>query len=137
MPSDNIDTVSELELDTTPKSEFLPFKNTLKIYVFKKENAVQLSFRLSDNAVFTDKVSIPDMHIICKEWNNGGVNGIETWMGKVFWEERKVGPRPECNPASFVAIQFNKWNFRLTIEEMNNVVKEFNKQLNGANHWDK
>jgi len=132
MASDKIDTVSEL----TPKSEFLPFKNTLKIYVFKKENAVQLSFRLSDNAVFTDRLSIPDMHIICKEWNNGGVNGIETWMGKVFWEERNVGPRPECKPASFVAIQFNKWNFRLTIEEMEDTIDQFKRQLTGKNHWD-
>ena len=134
MKSDNIDT--ESGLDTTPKSEFLPFKDTLKLYVFKKEHAVQLSFRISDNSVFTDRVSIQDMKIICKEWNNGGVNGIETWMGKVYWEERKSGPRPECKPASFVAIQFNKWNFRLTIEEMNNVINEFNRQLTSDNHWD-
>jgi len=130
---DSIDTESQLNTTTI---DFLPFDNTLKIYVFKKEHAVQLSFKLSEQAVFTDRVSIPDMHIICKEWNNGGINGIETWMGKVFWEERTVGPRPECNPASFVAIQFNKWNFRLTIEEMEDTIYEFNKQLNGENHWD-
>ena len=104
--------------------------------MFKKEHAVQLSFKLSEQAVFTDRVSIKDMEIICQEWNNGGVNGIETWMGKVYWEERKVGPRPDCKPASFVAIQFNKWNFRLTIKEMEDVINEFNKQLKGDNHWD-
>ena len=135
MKSDNIDT--ESELTQVKKASFLPFKETIKLYVFKKENAVQLSFRFSDNAVFTDRLSIPDMHIICNEWDNGGVNGIETWMGKVFWEKRDCGPRPDCKPADFVSIQFNKWNFRLTIEEMNNLVKEFNKQLNSANHWDK
>jgi|TARA_R110002050_G_scaffold266391_2_gene407745 hypothetical protein len=130
---DSIDTESQLNTTTI---DFLPFDNTLKIYVFKKEHAVQLSFKLSEQAVFTDRVSIKDMEIICQEWNNGGVNGIETWMGKVYWEERKVGPRPDCKPASFVAIQFNKWNFRLTIKEMEDVINEFNKQLKGDNHWD-
>ena len=130
---DSIDTESQLNTTTI---DFLPFDNTLKIYVFKKEHAVQLSFKLSEQAVFTDRVSIKDMEIICQEWNNGGVNGIETWMGKVYWEERKVGPRPDCKPASFVAIQFNKWNFRLTIKEMEDVINEFNKQLEGDNHWD-
>jgi len=130
---DSIDTESQLNTTTI---DFLPFDNTLKIYVFKKEHAVQLSFKLSEQAVFTDRLSIKDMEIICQEWNNGGVNGIETWMGKVYWEERKVGPRPDCKPASFVAIQFNKWNFRLTIKEMEDVINEFNKQLKGDNHWD-
>ena len=130
---DSIDTESQLNTTTI---DFLPFDNTLKIYVFKKEHAVQLSFKLSEQAVFTDRVSIKDMEIICQEWNNGGVNGIETWMGKVYWEERKVGPRPDCKPASFVAIQFNKWNFRLTIKEMEDVINEFNRQLEGDNHWD-
>ena len=72
---DSIDTESQLNTTTI---DFLPFDNTLKIYVFKKEHAVQLSFKLSEQAVFTDRVSIKDMEIICQEWNNGGVNGIET-----------------------------------------------------------
>ena len=95
-----------------PQNEFLPFTKPIKLYLFKAENAVQLSFRISDYTVLNERVSIQDMDIICKEWNNGGVNGIETWMGKVFWEERKFGPRPKCEPASFVAISFGKWNYR-------------------------
>ena len=95
------------------------------MYLFKAENAVQLSFRISDYAVITERVSIQDMDIICKEWNNGGVNGIETWMGKVFWEERKFGPRPKCEPASFVAIAFAKWNFRITVHAMESLVLDY------------
>jgi hypothetical protein len=114
----------------TQLDNFLPFTKPIKLYVFEKENAVQLSFRISDRAVITEKVSIADMQIICKEWNNGGVNGIETWMGKVFWEERSFGPRPEMKPASFVAIQFSSWNFRITVEEMKTLVADFEGQLN-------
>ena len=58
---DSIDTESQLNTTTI---DFLPFDNTLKIYVFKKEHAVQLSFKLSEQAVFTDRVSIKDMEII-------------------------------------------------------------------------
>ena len=108
-----------------PQNEFLPFTKPIKMYLFKAENAVQLSFRISDYAVITERVSIQDMDIICKEWNNGGVNGIETWMGKVFWAERKFGPRPKCEPASFVAIAFAKWNFRITVHAMESLVLDY------------
>lgn len=119
-----------------PINNFLPFKTPIKLYVAKAENAVHLSFRLSDSATFNEKISITHMNMVVKEWNNGGFVGIETWMGKLWWELRTCGPRPEQIPADFVAISFKNWNFRLTVEFMEELVKEYKKQLAGTLHMD-
>lgn len=136
MKSDNIDTESELTRVESERNGFLPFTKPIKLFVFKNEHAVQLSFRLSDSMVYTDKISIAHMDIICQEWNNGGVNGLETWMGKLWWELRDCGPRPERKPAYFVAVTFGKYNFRLKVTEMEDLVEEYKRQLNSKNHWD-
>lgn len=120
----------------TDSDNFLPFTLPIKLFVFKNEDAVQLSFRMSDSMVITDRISIAHMDTICKEWNNGGVNGLETNMGRVWWEHRNCGPRPECKPANFVAITFGQFNFRLKVTEMEELVKEYKRQKTTKNHWD-
>lgn len=120
----------------TQSDNFLPFTKPIKLYVFKKEHAVQLSFRVSDTMVYTDRISIEHMDIVCQEWNNGGVKGLETWMGKLWWELRDCGPRPECKPAYFVSINFSNYNFRLKVDEMEQLVEEYHQQKSGENHWD-
>ena len=69
-----------------------------------------------------------------RQWNNGGFKGIETWMGKTWWELRTCGPRPEQLPANFVAISFKDWNFRITLEFMEELSKEYTRQLAGTMH---
>ena len=117
-------------------NNFLPFTSPIKLYVAKDENAVHLSFRVSDNLTFNEKISITHMNMVMSEWNNGGFKGIETWMGKTWWELRTCGPRPEQLPANFVAISFKDWNFRITVEFMEELIKEYTKQLAGTIHLD-
>jgi hypothetical protein len=115
-------------MPTTTSNNFLPFTSPVKLYVFNAENTVQLSFRVSDTCVITEQLSIDHFQHIVDNWKEG-VDGLETWMGKVWWELRNCGPRPEMNPAEFVAINFSVWNFRITVSDMEDVITSYNKQL--------
>lgn len=117
--------------------KMLKFTKPIKIYTFKTDNKVKLSFRISDNCVWNEWITIEHFHYICDNWNKGdGVQGLETNMGKVWWEHRDRGPRPECKPEDFVAIDFSDWSFRISTQDMKDLVKEFYMQLSNKNHWD-
>lgn len=116
-------------------SSFLEFSDPIKIYVFKDQGEISISFMISPGCVINKDMSIADFQTICDDWRTG-VEGLETDMGKVWWSHRRFGPRPDMNPADFVAISFNDWNFRITTQEMEQLVETFNYQLNNKNHWD-
>lgn len=116
-------------------TDILEFTQPIKIYTFKKENKVKIAFKISPNCVWNEWITIEQFHYICDNWKEG-VEGFETNMGKVWWEHRNCGPRPECKPADFVAIDFSDWSFRISTKEMNELVHTFYMQLNGQNHWD-
>ena len=116
-------------------NSIIPFTAPIKLYVFKEENTVSLNFRISDSCVHTDKMSIAHFEQIASDWKIG-VSGLETWMGKVWWEYRKCGPRPEQIPAEFVAISFSNWHFSISVSDMEDLVAEFELQQNNVNMWD-
>lgn len=117
-------------------TDILEFTKSIKIYTFKDEGKVKISFKISSNCVYSDWISIKDFTNICTNWKQGFEDGIETAMGKVFWEHRNCGPRPYREPADYVAIEFNDWSFRISTQEMIELVSEFNTQLTSKNHWD-
>lgn len=119
----------------TVSDDFIPFTRAVKIYVYKDKNEVSVNFRISDNCVYSDMMTLSQFQYIIDNWQQGH-EGIETSMGKVYWERRRLGPRPEQAPCDFVAINFFKWCFRITTEEMFEVEKDFYRQLKGKNHWD-
>ena len=119
------------------QTKMLNFTKPIKIYTFKDEGRVKLSFRISDNCVWNEWISIEHFQYICNNWNKeDGVQGLETNMGRVWWEHRNCGPRPECKPADFVAIDFSDWSFRISTDDMHSLVADFNTQLTTKNHWD-
>lgn len=120
---------------TVTPTDILEFTAPIKIYVFKNENRVKISFMLSPHCVMGRWISIEDFGYICENWRTG-VEGIETDMGRVWWSHRDCGPRPECLPADFVAISFNDWDFRISTEFMQQLEHTFHQQLTGENHWD-
>ena len=119
----------------TASDNFLPFTDTIKLYVYKQQNEVGLSFRITDRCVLNKHMSLSNFEYIINNWQTG-VEALETDMGRVWWELRTVGPRPNREPADFVAINFGEWSFRLTIDEMQKLMLDFNTQINSVNHWD-
>ena len=116
-------------------NNFLPFDKKVKLYVFKNEGDCGLSFLINEWTTITKRFSIEEMKMITTEWQRG-VSGYETEdAGRIWWEYRDCGPRPHCLPASFVAISIQGFNFRLTVDEMEQLVHEFEYQLNNENHW--
>lgn len=115
--------------------DMINFDLPIKIFVFKDDSEVKVCFKISDTCVLNKFISIEDFQYICNNWRNG-VNGLETNMGKVWWEHRTSGPRPKCESADFVSINFGDWSFRITTLEMEQLVQEFNIQLIAKNHWD-
>lgn len=113
------------------------FDKPIKIYVFKDEDEVSVSFRITDVVTINRNFTIAEFYQIVREWRDPGVSGMETEdEGKIWWEWRDCGPRPECEPADFVAVSFGGWNFRFETEVMEDICAEFIKQLNTKNHWD-
>ena len=117
-------------------TEFLPFDKKVKLYVFKNEGMASVSFLINEWTTVNKRFTIDEMTQIANNWRQG-VSGLETEdAGRIWWEHRDVGPRPLEEPASFVGISIQGWNFRLTVEEMEQLEKEFIHQLNNKNHWD-
>lgn len=90
---------------------------------------------LSDHCVMDQWIKQSEFEHILDNWRTG-VDGIETSMGRVWWEHRTVGPRPAQEPADFVAISFAEWNFRISEYEMQQIEQEYQRQFNNTNHWD-
>lgn len=107
----------------------------IKIYVFKIAQEVKISFRISDYCALTKNMSMQNFQYICDNWKKG-VQGLETSAGKFYWYHSDTGPRPECEPADFVAINFGDWSFRISTNEMEDLVEEFHLQCNTKMHWD-
>lgn len=118
-------------------TNFLPFNKKLKLYVFKDENEAQVSFLVNEFTTVNRTFTIDEMDHIVANWRDPGVSGLETEnAGRIWWEYRDCGPRPECAPAEFVAIATQGWNFRLTVDEMQELCEEYQHQKNNKNHWD-
>lgn len=117
------------------KIDMIKFSTPIKIYVFKDQKEVAVSFKVTETCVFRKWIKQEQFQYIMDNWREG-VEGYETDMGKVWWSHRDRGPRPLCPPADFVAIDFGDWSFRITTKEMEELEKEFERQKITKNHWD-
>ena len=118
-------------------TQIIPFESKIKLYVFKDEQTAQMSFKINDYCVIKYRLTIDEMTQVVENWRDPGVSGLETEdCGRIWWEYRDCGPRPECEPASFVAVSLRGFEWRLTVDEMEDLCKVFYEQLNGQNHWD-
>lgn len=111
------------------------FDKPVKIYVFKDENEVSVSFLITPVCTQQYNFTLREFREIIENWRDGDCM-INTHEGKWWWEYRDCGPRPECKPMEFVAISHRGFNYRLSVEEMEQVEKDFIYQLNNENHWD-
>lgn len=95
------------------------FRESIKFY--REDNQVNVSFKVSDTCTMVKHFTVDEFDYICNNWREG-VDGYETEdSGRVWWEYRTHGPRPECKPMKFVAISLAGWNFRIWPDEMEKV----------------
>lgn len=107
----------------------------VKLYVFKDEDKVKISFRLSDYANVSKQMSIEHFRYICDNWETG-VEGLETYGGKFYWYYSDCGPRPDCPPSKHVQVNVSGFSFRLSVPTMHSIVADFEYQVNNKMHWD-
>ena len=114
------------------------FNDPIKIYLFKDEQLVKVSFKISDYVVTNRDITQEAFEHILENYNiDDGVQGIEMHdNGKIWWYHSKSGPRPECEPASFAAVNFNRFSFRFSIDTMNKLKETYEHQKNNLMHWD-
>lgn len=112
----------------------------LKIYVFKDEGMVKISFRLTDYANFGRQMSIEKFQYIVDNWEHGhdgeGVQGLQTKDGKYWIYRSRSGPRPERVSADFVVVNTGGWSLRYPTDYWRGIMSEFQRQIIEKNHWD-
>ena len=109
----------------------------LKIYVFKDEGTVKVSFRINDYANFSRQMTIEEFQTIADNWDKGeGIQGLQTRDGKYWIYHSDCGPRPERVPADFVVLNVNGWSLRYATDYWRGIMAEFKRQLQEKNHWD-
>ena len=115
------------------------FTDPIKLYLFKDKERVKVSFKITDYVVINREFKQKDFEFIIENWNiDDGIQGnIETiGDGKIWWYYSRFGPRPEFVPAQFVGINFNRYSFRISLEEMFRVKEDYLHQKNNKMHWD-
>ena len=115
------------------------FTEPLKIYLFKDKQKVKVSFKITDYVVINREFEQEDFEYILENWNIGeGVQGNikDIDNNKIWWFHSKFGPRPECEPANFVGINFNRYSFRISVQEMELMKNTYFHQKTNKMHWD-
>ena len=106
-----------------------------KVYLFKNEDEVKLSIRVTDYFNVGRHFTIEQFQHICDNWRTG-VEGLETKSGRIYWYLSKSGPRPEQVPCQFVQVNTGPFSLRFSVKEMEELVAEFEHQKNNKMHWD-
>lgn len=107
----------------------------IKIYLFKDEDIVKISFRVTDYFNIGRQMSKEHFQYICDNWRTG-VEGLETKSGKYYWYLSNSGPRPEQVPCKFVQVNTGPFSLRFSVKEMEELVEDFEYQKNNKMHWD-
>lgn len=115
------------------------FNDLIKIYLFKEEKKVKVSFKITDYIVTHFSVSQDQFEEILAKWKTeDGIQGMESNdCGKIWWYYNDCGPRPTRVPASYVTVSFKRYNFRFSVGEMLKLKTEYFRQKNNKMHWDK
>jgi hypothetical protein len=114
------------------------FSDPVKLYLFKDDKTVKIAFKITDYVVTNREIHQTDFEHILENWNiSDGVQGLEMKHdGKIWWYASKFGPRPECIDANMVCINFGRFNFRISEQEMQRISDNYYHQKSNKMHWD-
>ena len=116
------------------------FNDPIKLYLFKDTLIVKVSFKITDYVVINREFSQKDFEFILDNWQDddgvqGNINDLDN--NKIWWYYSKFGPRPESiSGVSMVCINFNRYSFRFTLDEMKRVTENYYHQKTSKMHWD-
>jgi hypothetical protein len=105
------------------------FENSVKMYYFKDTKDVSFSIRVNDNFVNTYRFTEEQFDKIIENWNKPGGIEFRTNNGSWMFQHKKRGPRPVCEPANYVRVDFwrdeQSFHYRLSYDNMINIVKDY------------
>ena len=115
------------------------FSDPFKVYLFKDTQRVKISFKITDYVVLGREFKQENFEYILANWNTeegiqGDIRDVDN--NKYWWYHSKFGPRPESEPADFVGINFNRYSFRFSVQEMESLKTTYFHQKNNKMHWD-
>jgi len=118
--------------------KLIPFTKPIKIYYFKAHKTVDASFIITENVVLKTIFTQAEFDFIQANWKiEDGVQGLKTQHnGRIWWERRTVGPRPDCIDCDHVAIDIRDFNFRFETKDIEAMFEEYNTQKTTQQHWD-
>ena len=103
----------------------MKFIKKFKLYLEK--NTVKLSIKINSNFVNTYTFSIDQFDNVMDNWQTG--IEFRTDHGSWMFQHKKRGPRPICEPANYVRIDFwrdeQSFHYRATYNEMIELEKDY------------
>lgn len=119
-------------------TKLIPFTAPIKIYHFKDEQEVSVNFLITESVVYKVMFTQEEFDYIADNWNvDDGVQGLETdSCGRVWWERRTVGPRPDCETCDHVVIGIGDYNFRFETAIVEDIFEQYAYQKANKMHWD-
>lgn len=105
------------------------FSNSIKIYYFSETKEVTFSIKVTDNFVNTYRFTEEQFDNIVEKWNQPGGIEFKTDNGSWMFQHKKRGPRPVCEPANYVRIDFwrdeQSFHYRIKYDDMLSSVKDY------------
>jgi len=105
------------------------FKNNIKLYYFKDTQEITLSIKVADNFVNSYRFTESQFDKIIENWDKPGGIEFRTNNGSWMFQHKKRGPRPVCEPANYVRIDYwrdeQSFHYRLNYDDMISIVKDY------------
>jgi hypothetical protein len=119
----------------------MKFQSSIKIYFLKETEEITLSIKVTDSFVNTYKFTKEQFEKIINEWDQQGGILFKTNNGSWMFQHKKRGPRPLCESANYVRIDYWKgeqsFHYRVDYSDMINMCKDYYYQKNHKMYWDK
>lgn len=119
----------------------LPFSSALKLYLFKNQDKVSLSIKVSDSCVNGYYFNVKDFESIIQNWQQPKGFELQTADGRWFFQYKRSTPRPESANASYVRISVHPHgpmthHYRVDFSDMINLEKDYFYQKHNVMYWD-
>jgi hypothetical protein len=118
----------------------MKFNKPIKIYLFKSEQKVSITFRVSDVYALTYHLSAEKFEELMDNWQNSGGHNLDYENSFWFVQYKKHGPRPERLPDPHVRVSISKQGIqnqhRVSYDDMIAIHREYFFQKNNKMYWD-
>lgn len=118
----------------------LAFTRQLKLYLFKQEQEVSISIRVSDNSVHTFRLDQENFEQLLVNWQQPDGVRLVIRNNRWFVQYKTRGPRPERTVSTYVRITVStrdiEYNYRASYQDMIDLEREYYYQKHNTMYWD-